>query len=316
MPGYEPNVCVFAPTLLVSVTIESAEDGNGARYADIHIHPGGQGFWICRMLRHLGERPVLCGPAGGEAGQVLKAITADWDIRFEPVEIAADSPCYIHDRRSGGREEVAADRPPALDRHEVDDFYGRVLELAIATGTCVVTGKHPSDAVPVELFHRLAADLARADATVIGDLHGDELSAFLDGGALRLLKVSDEDLLQDGTLRSTDEGSVLDAIDVLRARGARDVVVSRGAQPVLAWFDGGCYRAEPPELEVVDTGGSGDSMSAALAAAMMRGLAPEDTLRLACASGAANVTRRGLGSASGNLIPELAKLVRVEQLGA
>lgn len=190
MAAYEANVCVFAPTLFVTITIEQPEDPDERELSDIHLHPGGQGFWIARMLRHLGERPVLCGPAGGEAGRVLRCLMPDWDIDLDPVSIEDDSPCYIHDRRSGQRREVARDRPPELDRHEVDDLYGKVLERAIATGACVVSGKYPGDTVPVSLFHRLGADLEEAGVPVVGDLHGRELDAFLEGGSIELLKVS------------------------------------------------------------------------------------------------------------------------------
>lgn len=108
---------------------------------------------------------------------------------------------------------------------------------------------------------------------------------------------------------------MFEVIGALGRRGARGVVVSRAEHPALARFGSTLLRARPPRLEAVDTSGSGDSMTAALAAAMLRGLDPEATLRLACAAGAANVTRRGLGSASGDLVPELAKRVEVEEVG-
>jgi 1-phosphofructokinase len=55
-------------------------------------------------------------------------------------------------------------------------------------------------------------------------------------------------------------------------------------------------------------------MTAGLAAAVRRGLGPEETLRLACAAGAANVTRHGLGSADADLIPGLTEKVELNQL--
>lgn len=53
-------------------------------------------------------------------------------------------------------------------------------------------------------------------------------------------------------------------------------------------------------------------MTAGLAAGLIEGLDAEQTLKLACAAGAANVTRHGLGSASEDLIAELAERIEVE----
>jgi 1-phosphofructokinase len=73
-------------------------------------------------------------------------------------------------------------------------------------------------------------------------------------------------------------------------------------------------RVTPPELEAVDHRGAGDSMSAGLAAGHLLGLKPLDAVRLGAAAGAGNVTRRGLGSGSSELIAELLQLVDVEDI--
>lgn len=63
---------MFAPYLYLTVTIEERDGWHEA--GEVHLHPGGQGFWIARMLAELGGNPVLCGPVGGEVGAVLTAI--------------------------------------------------------------------------------------------------------------------------------------------------------------------------------------------------------------------------------------------------
>ena len=44
-------VCVFAPAPIVTVTIESRPD----EAEELHLHAGGQGFWVARMLQTLGQ---------------------------------------------------------------------------------------------------------------------------------------------------------------------------------------------------------------------------------------------------------------------
>lgn len=310
MASDTPTVCVFSPSLLVTVTVESGSSD----FDEIHFHMGGQGYWIARMVRELEERPILCAPVGGETGRVIRGLVRSTGFDFSPVELSNASAAYVHDRREGRRDEIAASRSPDLDRHEIDDLFARTLQHSLAAGVCVLTGRRAGDELPVDLYRRLASDLRAAGVRTVGDLHGDELSAFLAGGTLDILKVSDEDLTSDGRLGGETTDDVWAAIDELSREGAAATVVSRGRHGALARFGDARYRVTPPALEVVDPAGAGDSMTAALAVALVRGEEPEESLRLAAAAGAANVTRHGLGSAPVALISRLSSLIDVDRV--
>ena len=309
----DPTVTVLAPSVFVTITIE---DGPSESAQEIHLHAGGQGMWIARMLHTLGERPVVCAPVGGESGRALDGLAREWDVVLDTVTTEAASPVYVHDRRDGQRQEVARSEMPALDRHEVDELYGRVLRRALDTGVCVVTGRVTDHDVPIDVYRRLGADLADAGVQVVGDLHGEPLGAYLDTGTLRWLKVSDGDLREDGLIPEDDdaETAAWAAVDQLVDRGAEAVLLSQGGEPALARAGGRRLRVTGPAPEVVDPRGSGDSMTAALAVAVRGDLDPEQALRLAWGAGAANVTRHGHGSASAELIESLATRVTVEPL--
>lgn len=307
----EQTVAIFAPALYLTVTIEASSSGAD----EVHIHPGGQGFWVARMLKHLNERPLVCGPLGGEAGKVFLGLLGQFGMDVSRIEVAHRSPVVINDRRSGERVTIADSPTIQLERHEIDDLYGRFLEKALTSRLCVITGQS-DEIVPSRFYRRLGHDLAAAGVTVVADLHGPELKEFLEGGQIDILKVSDEDLHSDGLLsrNTTDQKANVEAMERLGERGARSVVLSRQHEPALAHIDDRWYEARTPELVPADHRGAGDSMTAGLAAAVARGLDPEETLRLACAAGAANVTRHGLGSADSGLIPGLTEKVELHQL--
>lgn len=308
----DPTIAVLAPSVYVSVTVEA-----GAGADDVHIHAGGQGIWVARMLRQLDARPVVCAPVGGEVGRALIGLTRDWRIDLQPIQTITDTPAYVHDRRDGERAEVARSSPPALRRHEVDQLYSRFLELAIGAGRCVVTGPVTEDLVPIDVYRRLGADLAAADVTVVADLHGPALAGLLEGGPLELLKVSAGDLVEDGLLDDADredDTSCSEVAEQLADDGVRRVVISRGGAPIIARFPEGRFTATGPALETVDAQGSGDSMTAALAVSLAEGLETVPMLARAWAAGAANVTRRGLGSATPGLIEQLTQLAVVTSL--
>jgi 1-phosphofructokinase len=297
------RIALLAPAVYISITIEQADEGD-----DIHLHAGGQALWVARVLRQLGHRPVACAPVGGEAGRTLLGLIGEWGVTVHPIQTLADTPAYVHDRRGGERVELARSSRPTLRRHELDELYSRFLEVALEAGRCVVTGPEQDGAPKPEFFRRLGQDLNAAGVAVVADLHGEALDAFLDGGPITVLKVSTGDLVADGRLtdeqRDTDE-AVDRVTDELVARGVHHLVVSRGRAPMLATEGDTRFRVSGPELETVDTKGSGDSMTAALASSLMLGLDTTTMLARAWAAGAANVTRHGLGSANAGLIDQL-----------
>jgi 1-phosphofructokinase len=307
-----PDVCVFAPSFFLTVSIEKPAAGEADD--ELHFHPGGQGFWIARMLTRLGVRPVLIAPVGGEPGEVLRSLTRTWAVPLEAVPVAASSPAYVHDRRSGTRDQLAQSRLPKLDRHELDDLYGNVIAAATSARLCVVTGLFPGDSTPLDFYRRLGADLESIGVLTVGDLHGEELSAFLEKGMLHTLKVSDDDLVADGLLPA--EATLDERTRALRSlldRGIERVVVSAARGPTMLGTRRTTWRATAPVLETVDSSGSGDSMTAGLVYGALHDLDAERTIRMACAAGAANAIRRGLGNADGELVRTLAERVTVEE---
>ncbi len=86
---------VFTPSPLLTVTIESRPDGE----PDIHLHAGGQGVWLARMMATLGLQVRLCGPFGGESGAVLTTLIRREGIDLRPADMTEENGGYIHDRR-------------------------------------------------------------------------------------------------------------------------------------------------------------------------------------------------------------------------
>lgn len=312
MSKSRPAICVFASSLVLTVTVETAEADDGD---EIHIHPGGQGFWIARMIDRLGESVSLAAPLGGESGRVIAALVADSGVELVAIDRPEESPVYIHDRRSGKRVTVAEQLEPGLSRHEADDLYSRTLESALAAETVVVTGRYGAGGIPESFYSRLGADLASLGLKVVGDMHGPELNAFLQEGQIELLKVSADDLIEDGAIEGDSDKELATAIQGLVDKGAKGVVVSGGSDgSSMAQVEGTWFRVEQTPLQAADHRGSGDSMTAGLAVGLHRGLETTETLQLSAAAGAANVVRRGLGNADADLAAALAETVTIREL--
>lgn len=306
------RACVFAPSPLLTVTIEPNRPDSGRHdgEGELHIHAGGQGFWIARMVAALGVDVVLCGTFGGETGEVLRSRIAADGVLLREIAAAGSNGAYVHDRRSGERVEVAVMTPATLSRHEVDELYGATLVEALDSDVCVLGGPSDPGVLPPDVYRRLAADLRRNGTPVVADLSGEPLDAALEGG-LDVVKVSHEELLRDGRVASDDPEALLDAMYRLRDSGVGNVIVTRAEDPALALIDGEVLTITPPRLDAVDERGAGDSLTAGITVAVARGESLASGLRVGAAAGALNVTRRGLATGKRDEIERFAAHVEI-----
>lgn len=221
---------------------------------------------------------------------------------------------YAHDRRTGDRR-VLADLPPQhLSRHELDALYGAAVVAALEAPVSVLGGPHDPSPVPPDVYRRLASDISSAGGCVVADLSGEPLDAVLSGG-VDVLKVSHEDLVEDGRVASVDLDDLVAAGRSLRQRGAEHVVVSRGAEPALLLTGDDAYEVAAPELEAADPAGAGDSMTAGITAGLVGHLGIIDAVRLGAAAGALNVARHGKGTGDRDQVERLAARVVARRLG-
>jgi 1-phosphofructokinase len=218
------GICVFSPGLRLTVTAEVGPHGE-----EIHLHPGGQGYWLARSIERLGEPVVLCATVGGEVGDVLTPLLrSQTAIELVAVQQAAPSSVSMYDRRSGTRTLIARSEPSPIDRHAVDKLYSLTLAHAISRRCCVLAGNIDTGVIPPAYYGRLCADLTAVGVPIIADVHGPELSEILDSAPVRLIKVSDEDLRDDGAVGDDLERGLIDAVTDLAERGSHDLVVTRG----------------------------------------------------------------------------------------
>jgi 1-phosphofructokinase len=200
------RVAVFAPSPILTVTIEPGGDR-----PEVHLHAGGQGFWVARLAATLGADVILCCALGGEPGRVLSGLIEAELLTLRAAEARTPNGVYVHDRRSGERVEVVSVHSRPLARPASDELYGIALGAGLDAGVTLLTGCQPSDVVDADLYRRLARDLGTNGKVVIADLTGPPLRGALEGGA-ELLKLSDEELVDE---KYAAGGALVDIIGVL-----------------------------------------------------------------------------------------------------
>ena len=304
------EVVIFAPSPVLTVTVEDHPDG-----PEVHLHAGGQGVWQARMLLRLGVDVAMVSVLTGESGRMLRHLLGDEGVRVVAVDRTGRGAAYVHDRRGGERVKVVETGGEPISRHDLDELYGLMLGEGLSADLVILSGPASEEALPADVYRRLAADLRTGGRRVIVDLAGDRLTAALAGG-VSLVKVSDEELLADGRIHENDTHHIVAAMKAMHSEGAETVVVTRNSDPLLLLSEGAVVEIITPTMEVADTSGAGDSLTAGVAASLARGSSVRDAVTLGAAAGALNVTRHGLGTGDAQTIEKLRELVTVREYGA
>ena len=297
---------MFAPHPLLTVTLER----EGADREAVQIAAGGQGAWVARTAGELGAMPALCSFIGGDTGQLLEPLLQRLPITRRLVPTATASGCHVSDRRSGALQvlSMALSDPPS--RPELDDLFSLTCAEAIACGWLVVTNPLPADALPVELYRDLIADVRANGCRTLVDLSTPRVDLALEAEP-DLVKLNEWELAE--IISGPVSGPALrTAAEGLRDRGARSVIVTRGDQPALVLHDEEAWWLTSPRFERGFREGCGDAMLGGIVAAWSGGATFEKSLLTGAAAGAANFLRHGIGGASRELIERLAQRVTLE----
>lgn len=299
------RVAVVAPSPVLTVTVEDGDE--------IHVHAGGQGFWVARMLARLGVQVTLCCALGEETGAVLGALMSGEQVDVCAVAAKSANGAYVHDNRGGAKRAVVATmtaRP--LRRHEIDDLLSAALAQGLGAAVTVLTGTDPPSLVPADFYRRLADDLRANRRMTVADLAGEALDAIMDT-EVTVLKTSDAELTADGRAEAGQAGLAAWMRQVSERSGS-SVVVTRGADPTLALLHGALMTARFPVTRAGDSRGAGDSLTAGIAAALARGGDVKEALRLGTAAGTLNAARHGLGTGRREDIAAVLGQVEIESI--
>jgi 1-phosphofructokinase len=291
------------------VTIEARGEGRD----DVHLHPAGQGVWLSRMAAELGAEPVLCSLVGGETGAVLEPLLHRMQGQRRLVRTTGGSGCYVTDRRSGEREVLAQAWVEPPSRHDADELVAATTAAALESDVLAICNPYPGDAMPLDVYGALIANVRGSGVRVIADLSSPRLEAAA-AAEPELVKLNDWELAAFVAGPVDTPARLRVAAERIRELGARNVLVTRAGEPALALLGGEVWELVPPRFEAGSREGCGDTMMGAVAAALAQGQALHDAIVLGAGAGAVNFLRHGLGTGSRREVEEMAGRVRLRPL--
>ena len=253
------------------------------RVTAVDERAGGKGVNVSRVLDALGHETVVCGFAGGPAGEAIRAdlTAAGLGTMLTPIAGSSRRTVAVVDGTAG--DATGFWEPgPEIEAGEWSAFL-RTYDAILAGARAVVLAGSLPPGVPGDAYAELCRRARRAGVPAVLDADGDALREGL-AGRPALIKPNSDELGRAG-----GGGDPVRAAQALRAAGADAVVVSRGAEGLLAVTGEGLWRAAPAERLTGNPTGAGDAAVAALTAGLVAGQSWPDRLAEAVALSAAAV---------------------------
>lgn len=275
----------------------------------------GKSLNVAKVLQALGEHPIATGFLGTLLGDQLRQDLLRRGIQVEllPVPAPARLCITVIDHTAGTVTELVEESrsvPPEAYVHLTDKIRSLLprAQAAIMSGSLTPGG-------PVDFYRRCTELACAAGALPVVDAQGAPLAEALKARPA-LVKPNRRELAATLRRELTDERSVGAASRELHERGAGRVVVTAGAEPVLA-FDGvKTWKVFSPEIQPLNPIGSGDAFTAALVWRLLKGDDLGEACRWGAAAGAANALSPMPGDLERKDVEHLYTQTRAEQVMA
>ncbi|GAB4457055.1 MAG: 1-phosphofructokinase family hexose kinase [Anaerolineae bacterium] len=286
------------------------------RTAAVESLPSGKGLNVSRAALTLGASVTSTGMLGGRIGQLLADLAETHGLNGNWYWLTgADTRICTLVNHDSSDSTVLNEDGPQISAADWTGFEAHVKRLAEQAGLVVFSGSVPPG-LPADALPGLARWLAAAGLPVLVDTSKEPLAAALANPRGLTIKINQFELalglgleIEPGNI-----AAIATAGNVLLARGAAQVVITLGAAGALAISAKGCWRAIAPPVAMVSSVGSGDSLTAGLATALLRGDSLPQALALGVACGSANALTPLPGQIEPAQVEALHRQVRLEAL--
>ncbi len=305
-------LCVcLNPAIDTTYTVPELTYGSSHRVGVAGRRAGGKALNVARVLHQLGEQVLVTGFAGGADGAAVRADLAGAGVDAELTETQGQSrrTVTVYDGRDAT---VFNEEGPVVLEGEWQAFRSLYDRLVGGASVVVIAGSQPPG-VPVDAYGQLTTSARAVDVPVLLDASGPELCAALPARP-DVVKPNRPELaaLVGSRLETVDD--VLAACRTLVAKGAGAVVVSLGADGLVAVTPDGAFRVRVPAVVTGNPTGAGDALAAAVARGLRRGDGWPERLASGVAVSVASVTVDLAGATDEALAAELLPSITVEAI--
>lgn len=255
---------------------------------------GGKGLNVAKVIKLCKEEVAASGFVGGHNGAYVEELLGACDVKSRFVHTKGETRSCINVLAADGSSTEFLEPGEPVTEKDVDCFMEEFEKIVKDSDVITISGSVPAG-VKTDQYAKLIEKVKAAGKKVILDTSGELLKEGVKALPTMIKPNDDEIEMLLGVTASNKEEIISGAVR-LHKNGIPYVVVSLGSEGAILVCKEGIFHGKPPVLDVVNTVGCGDSMTAAFAVGMARGYSVEDMLRYAVAVSAANALTIQTGS--------------------
>ncbi|MGB3682344.1 MAG: 1-phosphofructokinase [Rubrobacteraceae bacterium] len=246
------------PSLDLAYELDALSRGEVQRSSSFSVEAGGKGINVSRNLVANGLDSRAIAPVGGPSGEQFLSLLEESGIELIRVPVSGAVRMNVGMVEKGGVGTKINAPGPKLNEDELERVLEEVDTAAHDAEWLAVCGSLPPGA-PEDLYARVVALGRNAGCRVAVDSSGPPLQAALQAGP-DLIKPNLEELSELAGRQLATIADILAAIEEVRSRGARTVLVSLGADGAVLSDEEGALHAETPPFTPRSTVGAGDAL--------------------------------------------------------
>jgi tagatose 6-phosphate kinase len=287
--------------------------GRVNRVPVMHCYPGGKGINAARVAHHLGCPVLTTGFVAGFNGSYIETELSKQGLLHDFVRVNGESRVSLNiiDRFNGKTTEIL-EHGPTIASDDVLAIKDKVRQVATYSSVIAICGSIPEGA-PANLYADFIEIANQEGALTILDASGEALLAGIEARPT-CVKPNEQELAAIlGKMPEHDE-EIYDAVRMLAGKGIACVAVSLGERGAVVGMNNEIFRINAPSVRPVNVVGSGDSFVGALCAGFYKKESLEECIRLAVASGTANVLTEEAGNIRMNDVKALLSQIEIEMV--
>ncbi|MBO1580017.1 1-phosphofructokinase [Bacillus sp. XF8] len=264
------------------------------RTKDYEKTAGGKGINVSRVLRLLGEEITGSGLLGGRNGDFIREQLKELLITDEFVSIKEETRnCFALVTKNSASATEVLEAGPAISEDEIALFIKKYEKIVDNFEFIVASGSLPNG-IPKSFYKQLAQKAAENGRKFILDTSGETLSHGIQGKPF-LIKPNKQEICQFLQKQHVSQEEMVAAATRICRGGVQYVLLSLGKEGAILITKDERFRTIFPEIDAINSVGSGDAMVAGITYALAKGYEVKDALRFSAACGMANAAEQATG---------------------